>query len=475
MSSHLLKVGTRYYFRRRVPQDLVAHLQKTVVKIALGTSDRTIALSLCRAHDAAYDVIFADHRVALANKTYPKYWDALPLEQLEAEEEQDRDAWFFEHEEAAFARLRQFLDAEISSTRTRLGIASVRASVASPAQPLPAPPSARNWDELLSVWRKDRNPQPATWDAVNRSVERFIKFGGDPDPVGVTKAAIAEFKDAMDGAGHSPGTVRETVVHLSALFAVAVSRAWRNDNPCTGMTTRKAKKTTGKPPRVPFDAATMNRIFGSTAYVAGRVDGDNIGARAYSATYWLPLLGLFTGARIEELAQLSPDDVCQESYHAADGSVKRCWVVRFIDNEEAGQKVKNESSIRRIPLHRELLERGFIEFAQSRTGQRRIFCNLTPNKYGVESYAWSVWWHRQIRKECSPTSDKMVFHSFRHTFKHVCRSLKIEKEVRDAIQGHTEGGAAADYGDEFYPLRPLVEAMDRYHVPGVKLPGPFTA
>jgi hypothetical protein len=64
----------------------------------------------------------------------------------------------------------------------------------------------------------------------------------------------------------------------------------------------------------------------------------------------------------------------------------------------------------------------------------------------------------------------MVVHSFRHIFKDLCRECGISKEHADAIQGHTEGDTSSIYGGEVYPLRPLVEAMAQYRVPGVTLP-----
>ena len=64
----------------------------------------------------------------------------------------------------------------------------------------------------------------------------------------------------------------------------------------------------------------------------------------------------------------------------------------------------------------------------------------------------------------------MVFHSFRHSFKDICRECGIGEDVRDALQGHSEGDSAGGYGGEFYPLCPLVKAMERYTVHGVTLP-----
>ncbi|WP_407669213.1 DUF6538 domain-containing protein [Paraburkholderia phytofirmans] len=46
--THLIKRGSRYYLRRRVPSDLIPVLGKSEITKALGTSDRGLAVVLCR-------------------------------------------------------------------------------------------------------------------------------------------------------------------------------------------------------------------------------------------------------------------------------------------------------------------------------------------------------------------------------------------------------------------------------------------
>ncbi len=84
---------------------------------------------------------------------------------------------------------------------------------------------------------------------------------------------------------------------------------------------------------------------------------------------------------------------------------------------------------------------------------------------------WSKWFSRYLRKACGVADDRVVFHSFRHSFKHYARACRLDKAVNDAITGHETGETGDDYGPE-YPLHPLVEGMARYRVPGFTLPPP---
>jgi integrase len=339
-----------------------------------------------------------------------------------------------------------------------------------PAKATPAAietkPADRSLDTLARMWEKARKPTSGVAYATYRTVDRFHTMVGRVPVHRITKAHIVQFKDAMveQAVGHS--AIAAALNSMRTLCAFAIGQAWIDANPATGVKL-EGRKRSAKTLRPPFDTATLGRIFNSRVYTDNYRPKSGLG----EAVYWLPLLGLYTGARLEELAQLHPDDIYQDAYRDATGKELRCWVLRLTDNEHHGQGVKNVHSRRRIPIHAELLNAGFIEYVERHKGQRRIFPGMKPDKHGVESGVWSKWWINQhLRKECAPTSPKMVYHSFRHTFKDVCRECGISKEVADALQGHSEGDAAGNYGGEFYPLRPLVEAMEKYEVHGITLP-----
>lgn len=60
MTKHprLVRRGNRFYYRRRVPKDLVSQFTPCI-RIALRTSDWTLAVALCRRYDADFDIRFA--------------------------------------------------------------------------------------------------------------------------------------------------------------------------------------------------------------------------------------------------------------------------------------------------------------------------------------------------------------------------------------------------------------------------------
>ncbi|CAB3798829.1 tyrosine-type recombinase/integrase [Pararobbsia alpina] len=485
MSEHVIRRGSRYYYRRRVPADLIEKYQKTEHVQALGTANPKEAAKEARRVGAALDQVFDRLRAEIEAENLAKqsaYIPAmidgtremppLPLAMLQHDEERAAEDATEEAVKERRDELREIILDVIKGTPgfVPVGLAEVVPAPAPsvPADMLPPPTPARtdrSLDRLVKLWELARTPESRAALAFHRAVDRFTTLVGLIPVPRITKAHIVQLKDKLLEDGVGPTSIDQSLNNLRTLFTFAIGQAWISVNPATGVK-REGKRQHAKNARPPFDLATLNRIFANRVYTEGYRPARGRG----EAAYWLPLLGLYTGARVEELCQLRPDDVYQDTYTDSNGKPKSCWVILITNSEDHGQAVKNVFSRRRVPIHTELLKLGFVDYANGQSGKSRVFDQLIKDKHGVESALWSQWWISMMRAECNPTSPKMVFHSFRHTFKDVCRDCGITKELADALQGHSEGDDSSNYGGEFYPLRPLVEAVDRYVIHGVKPP-----
>ena len=115
-----------------------------------------------------------------------------------------------------------------------------------------------------------------------------------------------------------------------------------------------------------FTDEDLNAIFGMPWYKRGTVDKNSQGQfhhyRAFH--YWLPLIGFFTGARINELCQLYLDDIKQDDAG---------FYFFEINSERADQSLKTINSRRKIPLHPTLIKLGLMKWS-TKTGHRvRVF------------------------------------------------------------------------------------------------------
>jgi len=154
--------------------------------------------------------------------------------------------------------------------------------------------------------------------------------------------------------------------------------------------------------RQAFSDEDLTNLFESKEYVQG--------THSAPSHFWIPLLGLFTGARENELCQLYKSDVYKDI-------VAGIWVIDINQNGET-KKLKKPNHKRIVPVHRKLVELGFIDFVESISAER-LFEDLPFTRDGYAQY-FSKWFNRTYRngKNCNVGNlpdEKKDFHSFRHT------------------------------------------------------------
>ncbi|WP_347556509.1 site-specific integrase [Robbsia sp. KACC 23696] len=416
MCTHLFRRGSTYYFRRRIPRDIATYYGgKLEVSFSLRTTSRIEAVRLARLAGVRLDGEFCHHRNGGPT--------ASPVVQIPV----------------AVAR-------------------PVTESVQQTA-------SGSLLTDVIDKWEREKRPAPKTASRTRAIVAEFVKVTSAARANDVKRQTILDYKDQLLADGQSPANINVKLGMIGVVFNYAKDNDLGLEaNPASRI--RVAEKRRAKEKRREFDDAALKAIFTSPVYTNGSRPRGGGG----DACYWLPLLALFTGARIEELAQLRPEDVYEEAYRDGAGQQHSAWVVRVTHSAEDGQELKTAASERRIPVHADLIRLGFLEHARAAAGKRRIFFSLIPDVYGVESGNFSKWFGRYLRTVCRVTDERMVFHSFRHTFKHLSRLAGIPADVHNALTGHTTGDVADNYGGLSYPLAPLVAAISKYTVPEATLP-----
>ncbi|HCE3561837.1 TPA: site-specific integrase [Vibrio parahaemolyticus] len=292
-----------------------------------------------------------------------------------------------------------------------------------------------------------------TLSETQLQIERFIEIIGDVDISSVKRVHIAEFRDTLLQLPKSKAkeirskplerqlelarkqslptisstTVKNAMRKLSVVFSHAVELGFLENNPMFGVSVNTSKKMVEVGESKGYSPEDIKRLF---KYQLFR---DVNTPKPYGmACYWIPLLCRYTGARLEEMAQLRKSDIVtsEESIH-------------FLNIRRGeGQRVKTNSSLRHIPIHTHLIELGFLEYVASGTDQ--LFPQLKTNKYGVKSSAFSKWWSQTVKKV--GISIDQPSHAFRHAFKTSMRGLEVADTVSDAITGHTPNSVGGSYG-----------------------------
>jgi integrase len=112
----------------------------------------------------------------------------------------------------------------------------------------------------------------------------------------------------------------------------------------------------------------------------------------------------------------------------------------------ADKRLKTAASERMVPLHKTLLDAGFLEFVEKQKEKTRLFPELRAGSKGSYSHGFSKWFGR-FKKGVGFSERALVFHSFRHGFRDACRRAEIPEETALALGGWAGINQATNYGD----------------------------
>lgn len=320
----------------------------------------------------------------------------------------------------------------------------------------------------------------------NRAALAIIRryFGGETDVGGIDREAFVAFRDLIaklppnvtkkfgpdadlkmivqqNEERHGVALNRDTqstYLRLAgSLFEFAKDRRYVAHNDAANLRP-KGKATPAQARRRPFATAQLRTIFAAPIYT-GCVDDERNYAKSgpnhpRRSRFWVPLIGLFTGLRMEEIFQLTPA-------HVQTGRDDLPFLLISPD-----MQVKTDNAFREVPVHRELLRIGFMAFVadRRRSGENvALFDDVTVATDGYRSTNFSKRFATFLKSlGIKDDPRRTCFHSFRHNFRDGLRQPGANGDfVREA------GGWATRETSEFYGdgtrahlLRGLIDGID---------------
>jgi len=186
--------------------------------------------------------------------------------------------------------------------------------------------------------------------------------------------------------------------------------------------------------RIKFSDQDIQAIFNPETYLSA--------TKEFASKYWIPLIGLLTGCRLNEACQLQFQDIYR---------FEGVWVFDFNrrNADPNHYKTGKPKFNRIIPIHPSLLELGFLDYydmMKAIQGRVRLFEELAKNSKDKYYREIDDWFNREYlievgvrsKDNIGAKSGLLTFHSFRHSIK--TKLLPhVHEKFFDAHIGHSQG------------------------------------
>lgn len=332
------------------------------------------------------------------------------------------------------------------------GLPALPAPVPAPARPLPPTDSQQRLRDVFDLWKAAKVRSADSLSACERALALFEAQSGNPPVQQITRTQGDAFRahllkqDLSSKTKHDRMTWAKSLLKYACRDLEVIPR-----NPWEGLDIEH--KTERR--RIPWAADQLRAFFAQPLFAD--YDLPRQWRAGGAAAYWVPLLGLFTGARVGELCQLRVSDI-----DAPDGAP-----FLHITDDAEDTTVKTEAGIRSVPIHSELVRLGLLDYADAmrEAGEVSLWPDLKFRKGKPGGYFSG--WFGEYRRGCAvPVPD---FHSLRHTVRTAMTEARIAEAVQDRITGHEVKGST---GTRVYshPKAVLREAVEAIKYPGLCLP-----
>ncbi|ABK98953.1 site-specific integrase [Pelobacter propionicus] len=381
MSKHLFTRNGRYYFRQWFPLDLRPLFgNKTDIAKSLKTSNKKEALALAGGLQQKFSVAFTLIRTGLLS---PEMLDGLMAYTLPCKHHKP----------------------------------------APPHSPVVSPTSQRasvKLSKLIDMYTKEHSPNwtPKSQHEIDRQLELLMMVLDNKPVCDIDRASCVSCRDILrrlppgfmrinrfknltvpellkvntGNEGMHLATVNKYMILLSSLLKWGAKHGHTDSNPAEGLTLGKDTRTDEE--RKAYSNDDLRKVL------------DHCSVQVKPYRRWVPLIAMYSGMRLEEICQLSTEDI-----RTIDG------IVCFDVNTQGDKRLKSKSSKRIVPVHPDLISMGLLVYLEQKRGASPAGCNLWGLSKGRWGYGKNVgnWYGNSFNRQYITDDPLKCFHSFRHS------------------------------------------------------------
>jgi integrase len=451
LPSYLFQRNQIWYFRQRIPTYMVDHVRKPELKLSLKTRDLKIAKQQAWKLASRLWQYYAKHQRTQMTNKQDDFIELITLKDVKVGNIELGDISIDHQGDAAAeqATLNAFLSV---INQNKQPISDEQNDQAAPQPKYQSPKLGKAIGEYIANKRdevdNDSKADEKTIGATEGKLNRLVQVLGDVSVNSIMRKDAEKFRNTLlklpsnmnklkeyqglslteiialaPSNTLSVSTVKSYIEVVSTFYKWCKHNQYLDHNPFESLRVKKpsnAKKENEE--RDPWEPEQLAKIFNTPVYTQHNFK--------HAYYYWLPLIGLYTGARMNEICQLYCADI---------EKIDSNLFFRF-NEDRSDQKLKNPNSRRLVPVHSKLIELGFESHLDNmkKTGNERLFPTLTHSRDGYSKNASN--WFSRYRKtyELQLEGKKQDFHSFRHNVSDFFKQHDTPDTQAAAILGHAD-------------------------------------
>lgn len=197
---------------------------------------------------------------------------------------------------------------------------------------------------------------------------------------------------------------------------------------------RQERKRRSDSTKQPYSVEDLTKIFSTPLYTdfGSRFSDEN-------ARFWIPLIALFTGTRMSQVASL----YCEDIHYEND------FLIIDFNYKTPDRDGKTDFSFRKVPAHPLLIRLGLYEFARKVDSYKiesqfskssRLFPELRTYNRGTYAKRLEEWFNRRYLPYLNvrQVHDNKSFHAFRTTLLQMLRNAGSDEFTRNSIIGWSQ-------------------------------------